>query len=445
MHAQFKRKKFFTLLLVLIAVFCIPGMGRAGTLTAVLSDASLHFTIGNPAANTKTITVERLLEVASFDLTALGLYDGSSLATSWNDIDIACNAAAKTIAFSGSPSSASAKSFTVRMSCDTGEVAEAPILLTATAGGVVSAALDRQMLLFYVGGSAKTETLNVITTPGDLTLTSLTLDPAPTWNGLTLTADPSSKTIAVSGTPSQIAATSVDVTATAADGSTHTASFSISAQSQSDRNKIDPYNVGIWDYGNTAMLDNEVVLYDGSSANTGYNKGGKYDLVFICWEMLDGDAITVSVKDPNDAKFVVIPRLTTAQIPLESWYYVNETPDSNDPYASPARGTATARGTGSSFGWTRVLTTKNVPMHIAVNSQPYVTGNYTIRIEYAFTDSTGATQDNTQEFTLRCTDPVNTGNNGGGCDAGLGLAGFFAGFAGIAGFAAIRRFSGRGR
>lgn len=406
-----------------------------GKLQPVLDKTSLNFTTGAPATQVATVTGLKAGEFTYNNptLDSLEVRDSSGVVASWNDMTFKTDKDARTITVAGSPTQESSKTFTVRMTSPEGTVADTTLTVNATKGGSgASIAVTPQIVRFYLSDPSTTATVSVNTTPANLQLQSLNVVPS-TWNGLTLTADASTKKITISGHPSAGAVTSVDVTAETAAGDKLTTAFTLVALDQSSIDKIDETYIGIWDYGNVRMKARELIYYKGASANTGYNAGGKYDLVFFSSKVIEGKDITVLVKDPTDGNFVEVPRLTVAQIPKEGWYYVDKT-------IQPSPYSASPRGTGSSFGWYRDdVDTALDTMSIVVNSQPFMDGNYTFRIEYAYEGEYGP-QSNVQEFTLRCTNPVNAGSGGGGCDAGIGLAVF--GLLAAGGFAVARKRRG---
>lgn len=406
-------------------------------LSLAVSPTTLTPTVGVSFASNNIVTVTALQagsdDISPFALTTLEVRDSTGVSvTSWNGLSFIADPANKTITVTGIAAAAQSASFSLYATSPNGtiEILKNAFTIDATGSGGQAMVISPDVARFYIG-VGRTRTLT-IASPSD-TFTSLSVSPT-SWRGFTIVPDATNKKITVSGTATLVDATSVDVYATNASGDVVTGTFSIVAMEPTGPDKLSTSRIGIWDYGNTAMHASEMFYYNNVGTNTGYNVGGKYDVLFFSSAILDGSSINVYIKDPNDDRFVLIPRMPTSSIPKESWYYVDKT-------SYPGPYTLSPRGSGSSFGWYRddINTAANT-MTLVVNSQPYVTGDYTFRVEYVYTDEFDESQVNYQDITLRCTEPMG-GSSGGGCDAGVGLMALL-GFLSVGGFVAVNKRKG---
>lgn len=426
---------------------------REGRLQPVLSRDTLNLITGNTVTETVSVgsfTTKGGESSDAISISTLAVRYNNAEVTSWNGLTINADPASKTITFTGTPTTDDSRTFDVVVGSSGAKFETASVTVNTTAGapGPSSGTLSlssSNIYLYLENGAVST---SVTITDDNLAISSLSVAPD-TWNGLTLAADAAAKRITVIGTPQAAGEETINITCVNSDGETLTGSFRIVVRSLDDIKALSEDKIGIWDHGNANMHYSEMKYYNGRSENTGYNSGGKYDVLFFAGEVLDGSYIRVYLRDPgDDDTFHELPRLRISDIPLESWYYVNKNPG-EDIYsrrasaadAAPEAGTAPAKGTGTSFGWYRADVSSGSGMTLAINSMPAATGEYTFCIYYApegliESGSLTSTTRIMQEFTLRCTDPVNS--SGGGCGTGVGAMGAFV-LSAVLGMAAVRR------
>ncbi len=407
-------------------------------LSLVVSPATLKPTVGTSFTSNNVVSVKGLQAgdtvITSFSLTKLEVRDSTGAAvTSWNGLTITPDPNGKTVTVTGFASKGASETFSLYAESPDGTIEVLTNAFTIDTSGSTGAALvlSPDVARFYIG-VPRTRTIE-ITAPSDV-FTTLTVSPT-TWGNFTITTDKANKKITVSGTATAVDATSVDVYATNASGDVMAGTFSIVAAEPTSPNKLNTSKIGIWDYGNVSMMASELIYYNTVGTNTRYNVGGKYDLLFYSSAVMDGSKIRVYVKEPNDNTFAKLTRLPTSSIPKEAWINVNQQPQPS-PYTVSPHG-----GGGSSFGWYRCdINDSANTMTIAVNSQPFMTGDYVFRFEYVYTDEYDDELTNYQEITVRCTEPIGGSSGGGGCDAGVGLMALL-GLLSVGGFVAVNKRS----